>query len=189
MLSTAISCKKEQVPNPNVVYEQVNMRIRAAEKKTITLDIDRNGTPDYQFFFELNASDTGDHQNVLVNPIGLNSARMEAPNDNNYLNAGELIAQRPSSITSEQLGENGLWGSDFATLAIRHTAISGKVTYTGDWASSKPQFMAIRLMVDGAAHFGWVKIGFNKSTEEITVYDYAWNREANAQIRVGLTSF
>ncbi|MFH4964795.1 hypothetical protein V8G69_07300 [Gaetbulibacter sp. M235] len=173
----------------SIVYKTDGRIVKYGDPLPIALDITEDGLVDFTIFVELHANYLGDHLNVGMNPIGFgrNLIKSGPQINENFKNMGFLVAETLHEEIDSNLLENQYWTEEFAALVIRHTKTNGEIYYEGNWADSS-QIVAIQTNINGAFHFGWIRVEFDKTTELVTLIDYAYNSIANQSIKVGETS-
>ncbi len=182
------SCKKKHVQptvDPNIAYTYFNKSVKLSDPSGLNVDVNNDNKIDYLFFLELTYTSSGEHLYAGVNPIGNNATKAGMPNDDNFMNMGEVIAPNLNSVVDNTLSADQAWTVDHSYLTIRHKFNTGSVGYTGPWGNTTPKLMAIKIYLNGKYHFGWIRLLFDRTTELLTVVDFAWNKEANASIIAG----
>lgn len=167
-----------------VVYKTDGRQVRITDALPITLDLTSDGYVDFTIFLELTANSQGDRLYAGVNPIGVNWIKSGPFIDDNFLNMGMLIAEIPGALIHEALGENQQWTDEYSALVIRNTFGNGAVTYEGAWEHS-PQVVGIKHQLNGKTLFGWMRIEFDKTTEIVTLMDYAYDSISGNGVRAG----
>ena len=173
--------------NNTVIYKTDGRTVRLGDPSPILLDLSEDGQVDFTIFFELTANTQGDRLYAGMNPIGLNQVKSGPALNENFLNMGFLIAETPGSIINAGLGDNQRWTGDFGTLVIRKTSTDGEVSYEGSWIDSS-QIVGVQHIVNGSNTYGWLRIKFDKSTEVLTLVDYAYDSIASQPILAGATA-
>jgi hypothetical protein len=180
------SCRDEEPALPkNIIYAPDGRSVMAGEPDPIFLDMNGDGTVDFTVFVELTANTSGDHLYAGINPIGPHLIKSGPPEDDRFLNMGFLVAEVPGTTIDESLGPEERWSGDHGTLVIRHTPTTGAVWYEGDWSPDSAQIVGIQLMIGGEAHYGWLRLRFDKSTERLTLVDHAHVETAELPLKAG----
>ncbi len=181
------SCKKDNsLPETkNIAYTLDGRTVKLGDPLPIAIDINTDGKVDYTIFVELTANSSGDHLYAGINPIDINLIKSGPADDNRYLNMGFLISESPNATISEGLQSNERWTADFGTLVIRHTNSDSSVWYEGAWKDNTPNIVGIQHVKDGKKYFGWLRIKFDKSTEVVTLIDYAYEKTESVSIKAG----
>lgn len=184
------SCKKENnsyvpvLPNLNINYQTINRSVKASDVNSLTIDVNKDGVIDYSFFLQLAADSKGDHLYAGVNPVYGSFVKANAPNDDRFLNMGNVIAFAQGVKLKENDQQGQLWTEDHSVLAIRHTYTDG-ISYECDWGTGTAKILAIKLTAKGETYYGWIRLVFNKTNENLTVVDLAWNTVPNQEIKAG----
>lgn len=184
----SISCKKDKTlgSNPLMRYHVANQTVKAADIDPLMLDADKDGKIDYIFFAIYAADDDGVHLNVGTNPIGNNKAKMTAPDDTKFQNMGAVFEQENGLTIDQRLFGNQLWSNDFAYLTIRTENQQGVKRYTGVWSDGKMHIMALQLSINGQSHFGWARLKFDRTSEILTLVDFAYHLNPDVAVKAGL---
>lgn len=170
-------------PN-SIVYQLDGRTLKYGDPFPLIIDLNKDGLVDYTLWVEATANSTQVRLHFGINPIGANLIKCGPVLDENFLNAGFLIAENSGMFISDQLKENQFWTSDHGILVIRNDYLNGTLTYEGNWADSM-QIVGIQFKENGFTFFGWLRIDFNKITETVTLIDYAYNSEAGESIKAG----
>jgi hypothetical protein len=184
---TLFSCKKPNptIPATDIVHKVVNRAVKASDPNPMAVDINDDGTIDYSYFAQLMANSAGDHLYIGVNPIGENLTKMGPPDDDRFLNMGDASALSSGNNINDDLLPSKLWSADFAFLAVRNTSMQNNITYEGAWGDGNGYFMPLRLYVKDKTFYGWAHLKFNKTTEQLILIEYAWNRNAGQELKAG----
>jgi hypothetical protein len=180
-------CKKEDEiiePTNSIIYKLDGRTVKLGDPSPIAIDLSEDGQVDFTIFVELTANSQGDRLYAGMNPIGANLIKSGPPIDENYLNMGLLVAEIPGSTIDFNVGQNQQWTPEFGALVIRNTFTNGDVSYEGNWADSE-QIVGIQNKINQSVHFGWLRIKFDKTTEIVTLIDYAYNSIASQPIIAG----
>lgn len=182
-----LSCKKpkQEIPLTDIAYKAVNRTVKASDPKALGVDINEDGLVDYSFFAQYVVSSSIVHLYIGVSPISNNSTKMGEPEDKHYLNMGSASAISSGSKIDNNVIPSRQWSNDFAYLAIRHELPDETKTYEGTWGDGSSQILPLRLDVKGTIHYGWARMSFNKTTEQLTFIEYAWNRNPGQELTAG----
>lgn len=182
-------CKEEEVMEPinSIVYKLDGRTVKLGDPRPIAVDLSEDGLVDFTIFVELTANSQGDRLYAGMNPLGPNLIKSGPAIDTNFLNMGLLVAEMPGAVIDSHVDSSQLWTPEFGALVIRNTSTTGNVHYEGSWADSE-QMVGIQHIINGAVHFGWLRIKFDKMTEIVTLMDYAYDTTANQPIKAGAKS-
>lgn len=183
-------CEKDNEmiePTNSIIYKLDGRTVKYGDPLPIAIDLSDDGQVDFTIFVELTANSQGDRLYVGMNPIGVNLIKSEPPIDENFLNMGLLVAEIQGATIDMNVGQNQQWTPDFGALAIRNTLSNGQVSYEGNWADSE-QIVGIQHKTNQKVYFGWLRIKFDKTTEIVTLIDYAYDSVASQPILAGVTS-
>ncbi|MBP0905363.1 fibronectin type III domain-containing protein [Mariniflexile gromovii] len=170
-----------------IVYKMSGSTVKYGDLDPIAIDLSDDGYVDFTIFVELTANSLGDRLYVGMNPVGVNGIKSGSAIDDNFLNMGFLVAQTEGSIIDAGLNTNERWTTDSGVLAIRNTFNNGSVSYEGAWGDGT-HLVGVQHNRANSTYFGWMRIAFDKTTEVVTLIDYAYNTKANQHIRAGVTS-
>lgn len=137
---------------------------------TFIFDVDGDGTKDLLFDQQFNC--VGNCQTV-ASVSALNGAiLMSSPTDVTPLGAGAII--EPGGVT---YGPGGLLSTDF---------FSGNPPITtneeGLWDNDLAAFIGFNFVNASGTHYGWVRVKVDETSNQITVFDAAYEDAANAGI-------
>ena len=137
------------------------------------LDIDRDGTNDFVF------------QTVAVGIEGQVHTKyiVKALQDNEILNvAGSAaISETGETISSDLPRGNVHWSNTHGEI-IESVFDGNTQQWNGTWSGDRNQYLGIKLVKNGNAYLGWVRVELNPETEKAFVKEYAINRKANDRI-------
>lgn len=191
MLSILISaCQDDNDPGiieNTIIYKTDGRTTQDDIPGPIALDINENGIVDFVLFTELTANSTGDRLYAGINPIGPNLMKTGPAINDNFLSMGFIVAEDLGATIDESLLDNERWFTDHAALVIRNTPTTGAIFYEGNWAEGD-QMVGIQFFEGQSMYFGWLRIGFDKTTEKLTLVDFAYESVANKSIIAGATS-
>lgn len=182
------SCDPEEStppPDKNIFYKKDGRKALSAEYAPLLLDINEDGIIDFNIFFDLTSNASGDRLYGGVNPIGPHLTKSGPSIEENFLGMGFLVAETPLATINNQLNANERWTADHSTLVIRHTANNGAVSYEGSWSEGTSQLVGIQFVSEGKSHFGWLRLQFDKTEEEMTLVDYAFEKTSGTSILAG----
>ena len=184
------SCKKERLPSiekplenaPSTIsYREINQTLKVTDAHPINLDVNKDGIIDCSYFMQHVISGGKIHMYVGVNPVYGSSTSADPQNDNEFLNMGLVHALLGDSEIKEDLA----WTDNHSLLSVWQEQGNGSKTYWGNWSNGQDQMMPVRLVIKGKNHYAWVKLKFNKLTEELMILSTAWNTIAQQKIKAG----
>lgn len=188
ILLISFSCKKKEdppEPTKDIFYKADGRKVKQSDPYPIALDVNEDGIVDFTIFVELTANASGDHLYVGINPIGIHLIKSGPADDDRYLSMGFVIAENTGAVIQQQIPSSQRWTADHSTLAIRHTNNDATVWYEGEWGNGIPKIAAIQLVKNGKSNFGWLRMSFDKTTEEMTLIDYAYEKTEGQSIKAG----
>ncbi len=172
-------------PPKEIIHTPDGRTVKLGDATGIALDVDSDGRVDYNIFVELTANSAGDRLYAGINPIGTNAILAGPANDDNFLSMGFAKALAANTPIPERPSGDLQWSPDFHALAIRNTATAGAVSYEGDWGSGAAAFLPLRLDEGGLKRYGWAKLSFNRTTEVMTLEEYAYSEVAGVTLAAG----
>ena len=134
------------------------------------LDADRDGKNDFMFTTVMIPEGSDIRTSYLVNALG----------ENEVLSVGGSAA----------LNENGMAVSELGNVEWTHEASEiiaqlDNGSWHGTWSGDRDQYLGIRLVKDGKAYNGWVKVSIDQDNATAYVQGYAINRAPNGDIAAG----
>ncbi|HEY1023920.1 MAG TPA: hypothetical protein VGE26_02045 [Sphingobacteriaceae bacterium] len=181
------TCKKDKKEEPSigVVYKQVNQSVRYWDPNPIIADMNNDGKVDFTFWSQIVAYGGADHLYFGISTIGQNQARMMSGLEYPFLNCLKVQAQDAGSVIEMQTQAGTSWSSESGMLVIRHSG-EHSVAYEGHWHDESQKMLAVRLLINGKYHFGWVRLKYNKEQPgSMTLVDFAWNKKPEQSIKAG----
>lgn len=187
------ACKKKQLqvpekPNvelpdsPTISYKELNRKLKASDVNPMNLDVNDDGVIDYSYFLQYAVMSGTVRLYAGVNPVFGSSTTAGEQNDEEFLNMGHLH----SFTVTMPIQGTLTWTQEHSTLGIRYEDPNGgNRTYAGQWGNGQPTIMSARLSVNGKTHYGWIRLKFDKVTEELILIDAAWNTIADQAIKAG----
>lgn len=138
---------------------------------TFIFDVDNDGTKDLLFDQQFNC--VGNCQ-TIASVSALNGAiLMSSPTDVTPLGAGAVIGPGGAIY-----GPGGLLATDF---------FSGNPPITtneeGLWDNGLTDFIGFNFVNASGTHYGWVRLKVDETSNQITVFDAAYEGEADAGIQ------
>jgi len=173
--------------NSSIQYFTDGRSVQYGDPSPIALDITADGMVDFTIFIEATASSRGVRLYAGINPIRDNKVKSGPAIDENFLNMGFIIPQRPGSVIDHSREIDQQWTQEFSALVIRNTDNNGIISYEGFWVNPE-EIIGVHFRVEDSIHYGWLRIKFDKATEVVTLIDYAWNSISNQEINAGAVS-
>ncbi len=174
-----------EVPNSTVVYRKVNQVL--GYNQHIFLDVDADGTSDFNFFSVLIHHDDMPNLYLLVTPkTAKGSSVLVEQGEELVVNAlwsfplikEQLIRESPITgcIWTEPLMKGFIAGS---------SKTAGSESYTGLWIGKSDKYLGIRFKLNGKLHYGWIRLSHDKLKDEVTISDYAYSKSPEQSIAAG----
>lgn len=175
----------DPTPQKQIIHKTDGRTVKLSDPSGIALDVNADGAVDYNIFVELTANSAGDRLYAGINPIGTNAILAGPANDDNFLSMGFAKALAADTPIPENPSGDLQWSPDFHALAIRNTFTSGAISYEGEWVNGSAAFLPLRLDEGGLKKYGWAKLSFNKTTEVMTLEEYAYSEVAGVTLAAG----
>jgi hypothetical protein len=174
--------------NNGIVYTQFNKEL--SYNKFLTIDVDGNGENDFYFTSVLIYYDGQSHLYLTASPVSKNGGMLQLDETQELvtngmwarpLDAGAEIAPAP--------GANTIWSNFMikgVALDVAETSSHVK-TFNGPWVGKQDKYLALRIRINGAVHYGWVRMSHTTSEERLVLTGYAYNTVAGEKIKAGQT--
>lgn len=167
-----------QPADAEIVFTPANGTIPV--NKILSLDINHDGTADFQFFLSTFAYHTF-NASLNVTPLG-GGGVVAAPPADAYAAAlfrGNSIGPSRSfaGLRADLLRSHG---TDLYS-SIYHRSIQGL------WSNVSNRYLGVRFTLGGATHYGWIRITVSDTRRPIkaTITGYAYETIANQPIKAG----
>lgn len=148
---------------------------------TISLDIDGDGNPDFQILGASNSVSTSSYlflqEQFFIFPFGNNGITGSATASSIYpyaLDQNDMISGGQSFNTGT--GTQTLAWFSFST----YSSFSG---FYGNWNNQTDKYLGVSLEINGATHYGWIRMDIG--TDQIVIKDYAYEDIACLPIAAG----
>jgi hypothetical protein len=182
-----VYCKKEKESQPEnqkgIYYKEVNSTLNFNQTTSLKLDINQDGSNDFEIYKDKYKTDIDSLKGFFVKNLGSSPKMIEIKLTHNTLfDCMNLMSYSGEEVISESLPNEHSWDSKNGLLALRHEP---NATFIARWSDGAPKIMAIRLLISGKAHYGWIKLQYSRENNSITVMDYAYNQVVEGPIRAG----
>ncbi|HMZ88244.1 MAG TPA: T9SS type A sorting domain-containing protein [Chitinophagales bacterium] len=181
----------------DVVYTDVDPDVLVNEPGTgISLDLNGDGTNDFNFFF------SSANSAVFTYFGGLNwyiiNGIFAAPQNDNaiaaFTGSGGAYAYPYAIGSGINIGPYAgqFLTNPYQTLAYQFYALIGSYLYYpifagGDWVfGQEDKFVGLQLAVGDSTYYGWIRLTTDPSNRAFTVKDFAWENNANTSIETFL---
>ncbi len=191
ILCVASSCKKEAPEggggeNPtaeDISYKEVNLTFDPMQNTSVFLDVDLNGSNDFQFYTDRFETDIDQLEAFLVKPLGSNKVLVIKLTDNPLFDSKSLFSfNTPETITENTPLEHA-WNTKNGALALKHHSTSD--TFIGRWSDGTPKTMAFQLSSSGKSYYGWIKLQYSRENNAMSILSYAYNKTSGGPIKAG----
>lgn len=144
---------------------------------------DYNSLPQFCFPFDLNNDGSAEYELCSMLSWGY-----WGENSSIYLGGGSnqlaFISELPGAFEQgDTINELLDWGSvDSYLLAWRHDSFLG-----GNWLNQISKYVAVRFSVDGAEHYGWIRLSIMTGVVyfKVVIHDYAYESTPETMITAG----
>jgi hypothetical protein len=174
--------------NNGIVYTQFNKEL--SYNKFLTIDADGNGENDFYFTSVLIYHDGQSHLYLTASPVSKNGGMLQLDETQELLTNG--MWTRPLDAGAEigsTPGPNTIWSNFMikgVALDVVETTSGGK-TFNGPWVGKQDKYLALRIRINGAVHYGWVRMSHSANEERLILTGYAYNSVAGEKIKAGQT--
>lgn len=141
--------------------------------KPLFLDVDNDGTMD--LLFDYDSGCVGNCQTIATLGALNGEILMANANDVTRLSTGMIVGPGTSTF-----GSGGL-------LATDRFAGFPPVTFFEDglWDNDSTAFAGFRFLNASGVHYGWVRARIEETSNQITIFDYAYESLADTRITAG----
>ncbi|MFG0275988.1 MAG: hypothetical protein ACF8QF_13130 [Phycisphaerales bacterium] len=148
-----------------VIY--VDIPDRTVDRIPVQLDLDMNGAMDFSVFRT---------DNVATSIFGTNENNLTRRDSGSqfasYLVAGDGIGPGP--------------GYDQLALLAQEICESGGCSWFGPFPQSgQTGFVGVEFLIDGATHYGWIRLHVARVSGVATIFDYAYQATPDVGINAG----
>lgn len=176
------------VNNNGIVYTQFNQEL--SYNKFLTVDVDGNGKNDFYFTSVLIYHDKQAHMYLTASPISENGGMLQLDETQELvmnamwakpLNADTEIYSTP--------GSNTIWSNFMVkgvALDVVDTGVPVKI-FNGPWVNRQDKYLAMRIRINGAVHYGWLRMSHSAGEQRMVLTGYAYNTVTGESIKAGQT--
>ena len=141
--------------------------------ETFYLDLDKDGSNDFQVT-TVNINNEGSiHTKYLVNTLG----------ENELLTVDGAAAISNEGAAIRAWG-NETWSKDSGEI-IEQVFNGSSEKWSGTWSGDRNQYIGIKLVKGEISYDGWVKVSIDPVKETAYVHGYGINRNPNGAISAG----
>lgn len=178
-LAMVSSCKKDTVSY--IKYTVINKKVKVSDVAPLSVDFNEDGRIDFVYFLQYVSMSGKVSLYTGVNPIAGARTHALSGDDGTFLNMGPVVA-----FSARQSIHGGLtWTDEHSYLSVRDEHMNGDWTYYGQWSAGLEKMMALQFISNGKTYYGWARLIFSRSTEELMVVDAAWNTIPEQAIKAG----
>ena len=171
----------------SVVVTNTNLNVSGLSM--VTIDLDNNGTKDFQFSLGVGGYDHSFYATVAVRPLTGGKAVGG--------HRGLLGAYASALASGGNIGPSAHFSSSGARgrLTIERSAgtVSGSSFYRlyGPWGNGTgDHFLGVKFLINGSTHYGWVRLSvtIRNRNQAATITQYAYETVANKKLSAGATT-
>jgi len=156
--------------NAQVIYTDIVDYTSISNSDTYSLDLDNDGTKDFDIYTTTTASSGNTYSTVGINPLGSNRV-MSSNSFAAALNVNSNIAS------------SNAWTSG-ANRYMAYREINSSFT-DGPWIGVSDKYLGLEFVSGGNTYYGWARLDVNKLANAFTIKDYAYNKTAGKSILAG----
>ncbi|MBC6368620.1 hypothetical protein [Algoriphagus sp. AK58] len=143
------------------------------------IDLDRDGTVDFQFGVTLMGNELGDHYQFVISPVRSNTA---------LVNESEVIPLEEGFEIGASAQQNGrVWDIGLGKFQTKLQKQIGEPSWSGNWSTIPDGLVGIRFSIDNKNHYGWIKIASDPYSSRMAILEYAFRLEPEKSIQSGQT--
>ena len=154
--SSGVGLKHSGILNDTLFFEYPNSNER------LFVDMNDDGVDDFELWFFGSQSQGHKNTNYLIVPIG-----------DNYLSTTELENDFIDTLSKDDVIDDQLnWVSDTCVLYRNYWDYQGNTSNAGLWNYTKNKYVGTKIIVDGHALYGWIKLEVTGSSK-LTLFEHA----------------
>lgn len=166
-------------PDSEIVFKKLQHPIYFSYGMPQVIDLDGNAIIDFQFGVTLMANELGDHYQFVVSPSRLNTS---------LVNELESIPLETNFEIGDNSTQEGLtWDIGLGKLLTKLQRPIGDPSWSGTWNLIPDGIIGVRFFIGDKAHYGWIKVGNDYNSNQMTVLEYAYHAEPGKPITTGQT--
>lgn len=192
----AVSCKKSDQNNPDIIYTSISKTItRATANSDLNLDIDNDGLDDMKFRFDLvNAASINStyYYNLIEvknDSLSFHCSKLDLNWKGNIIRNSYPLPYTEQSAISSTIS-SGYWTDNYF---LDYPYLYGKAEEMDKSSSSvikafsnnSKNYIAIKIKKNGSYYFGWICLSISEDGESTTIYDAAISKLPNTAIKAG----
>lgn len=148
-----------------VIY--VDIADRIVDRIPVQLDLDMNGSSDFAVFRT---------DSVATSVFGSNASNRTRREGGTqfaaFLTEGDAIGPGP--------------GFDQLSLLAQELCESGGCSWFGPFPQANtPGYLGVEFLIDGATHYGWIRLQVARVNGVAIIFDYAYQSQADVAINAG----
>lgn len=174
-----MACQENDPAQPESPIEHVLLNEAAPFNylNPYTIDFNQDGLIDFQFAVNLEYSQGAEHTKFLANSVRDSKILL--------LETTAMAFLKDKKIDLEARLDDAEWSVQSGELLVKTRKESGETLWSGSWQSNPEGFLGICFKMNGAYHYGWVKLLADPEHQEILVQEYAYHKTAGAGIMTG----
>jgi hypothetical protein len=167
--------------NAQVIYTDVSPDAVVATGGTYDLDLNNDGTVDYQFGLVHGTN------NSFGLPVQYDLATL-TPSTGNAIDT-TTGGSATAHSTAEAINSSLIWADDAgAPYQLLGISLPSFGYQSGNFIGQTDKYVGLRFKIGAVDHYGWVRIDLNGTATSLTVKDYAYDGTAGTSILTGATA-
>jgi len=162
-----------------VVYTDVSPDALVPTGSTYDLDLNNDGTVDYQFAVSHGTYMYGTFP--IQYDIGIVAPAPGSGNAIDTLTGGPTVHNTGDAINGSLLWVDDA-GASYQLLGANFPLLGYQ---TGNFLGATDKYMGFRFKISGADHYGWARFDFNSTATLLTMKDYAYDATPGTSILAG----
>jgi hypothetical protein len=175
------SCDKndEVAPEPAIRHVKFDEPRKVFYNNPVTLDINDDSKNDFSFTVDLFMNGPDVDQKYVA--VSIKDARIKLLDE-------EAIAYNSGfTVGDVSVSDPGIWSYESGEIMTMTIDENDEVEFHGPWIDEPEAFLAISIRIDGAYHFGWIKLASDIATQSVLVVEYALHQQPGKMIETGQT--
>jgi len=174
--------------NNGIIYTQFNQEL--SYNKFLTIDADGDGNNDFYFTSVLIYYDGQSHMYLMASPVSKNGGMLQLDDRQELVTNG--MWAKPHDAGTEigpNTGANTIWSNFMIKgVALDVAESSARIkSFDGLWVGKQDKYLALRIRINNAYHYGWVRISHSANEERMVLTGYAYNTVPGETIKAGQT--
>jgi hypothetical protein len=178
----------ERPTNTKLSYKALNVSIDFLQyNHPFELDLNSDSQIDYVLSSVLLEENDLPYLYLFINRKTPHLNRFVVKNAPELVNGGfwAVPLEKNAGIGSNMAAGNQ-WSPDLSSGCFISSSSSGTTTnFAGEWIGKKDKYLGLKFLINGAYHYGWLRVSHTSGEDKIAILDYAYNKEAGKEIIAG----